>query len=357
MKVSFQKYSKHTGFEYLNQLADHVDSIGHVAMRKIGTIAGNWMLKPQHREFQSDLFLILETVGAEILVRESKGSKIVSNFRDFLEIDMRHKLIYSVVLPRLKYNYVYRSYKIMSRAQNAHAIVNAGFLFQLNKKTQVFERPNIIFGGVSAKFMHASKTEQYLEGKALLTSNSLRKALNILGSELKPELILPEASPEYRTKLAQFVLSLKPDKIDARIRSGGTMLKRPISSGKTDYNVDKSLWPVNKPIEAYYQTSGEAEYIDDIPHRDDEVLCASVLAPATGPIDRIDASEALVLDGVVAFYSAKDVPGKNITVDKSSFINYSDELAYSSKINQNLSISSHRQIGLLSNFLTASLDT
>ncbi|OXU29995.1 hypothetical protein TSAR_008941 [Trichomalopsis sarcophagae] len=102
MEVSFQKYSKHTGFEYLNQLADHVDSIGHVAMRNIGTIAGNLMLKHQHREFQSDLFLILETVGAEIHVLESKGSNIVLNFRDFLEIDMRYKLIYSVVLPRLK---------------------------------------------------------------------------------------------------------------------------------------------------------------------------------------------------------------------------------------------------------------
>lgn len=34
-KASFRKYSKDPGFEYLNQLADHVDLIGHVAMRNV----------------------------------------------------------------------------------------------------------------------------------------------------------------------------------------------------------------------------------------------------------------------------------------------------------------------------------
>ncbi|OXU29496.1 hypothetical protein TSAR_010099 [Trichomalopsis sarcophagae] len=339
MRACCQKYSKEDGFEYLNQLAYHIHLIGHLAMRNIGTIAGNLMLKHQHPEFQSDLFLILETAGAELHILESEGSKISSTFLDFMEIDMRHKLIYSVVLPRLESNYVYKTYKIMPRAQNAHAIVNAGFLFRLDDKAQVLEQPNIIFGGISAKFFHASETEKYLKGKVLLDSNTLKNALSTLGNELKPDLILPEASPEYRKKLAQalfykFVLSLKPDKIDARLRSGGTMLKRPISSGKTDYNVDKSLWPVNKPItkiEAYYQTSGEAEYIDDIPHRDDEVFCAFVLAPATGPIDSIDASEALGMDGVVAFYSAKDVPGKNVFVDQTALITYTDELLFAEK--------------------------
>ncbi|XP_008214986.2 indole-3-acetaldehyde oxidase [Nasonia vitripennis] len=339
MRACCQKYSKDDGFEYLNQLAYHINLIGHLAMRNIGTIAGNLMLKHQHPEFQSDLFLILETAGAELHILESEGSKISSTFLDFMEIDMRHKLIYSVVLPRLEYNYVYKTYKIMPRAQNAHAIVNAGFLFRLDDKTQVLEQPNIIFGGISAKFFHASETEKYLKGKVLLDSNTLKNALSTLGNELKPDLILPEASPEYRKKLAQalfykFILSLKPNKIDARLRSGGTMLERPISSGKTDYNVDKNLWPVNKPvtkIEAYYQTSGEAEYIDDISHRDDEVFCAFVLAPETGPIDSIDASEALGMDGVVAFYSAKDVPGKNVFVDQTALITYTDELLFAEK--------------------------
>lgn len=41
----------------------------------------------------------------------------------------------------------------MPRAQNAHAVVNAGFLFKLDNKGNVLERPNIIFGGIRPDFV------------------------------------------------------------------------------------------------------------------------------------------------------------------------------------------------------------
>ena len=41
----------------------------------------------------------------------------------------------------------------MPRAQNAHADVNAGFLFKLDAETKVIERPNIIFGGINPDFV------------------------------------------------------------------------------------------------------------------------------------------------------------------------------------------------------------
>ena len=41
----------------------------------------------------------------------------------------------------------------MPRAQNAHAMVNAGFLFKLNKNNEVLEKPNIIFGGIKYDFV------------------------------------------------------------------------------------------------------------------------------------------------------------------------------------------------------------
>lgn len=43
----------------------------------------------------------------------------------------------------------------MPRAQNAHAIVNAGFLFELDSDTtKVLQKPNIIFGGINSKFVN-----------------------------------------------------------------------------------------------------------------------------------------------------------------------------------------------------------
>lgn len=41
----------------------------------------------------------------------------------------------------------------MPRAQNAHAHVNAGFLFKLNGAGKVLEQPNIIFGGINKNFV------------------------------------------------------------------------------------------------------------------------------------------------------------------------------------------------------------
>lgn len=72
-------------------------------------------------------------------------------------------------------------------------------------------------------------------------------------------------------------------------------------------------------LEAIYQTSGEAQYCNDLPQYPDEVFCAFVHAQiGNGKIESIDASKALNMKGVIAFYSAKDVPGKNLCIAASS---------------------------------------
>lgn len=135
----FQKYSVEDGFKYLSQMAQHVNLIANVPVRNIGSIAGNFMIKHAHNEFPSDMFLILETVGTQVHVLESPGCKQSVTLLEFLKLDMFHKIIYSVVLPSLSNDYVYRSYKIMPRAQNAHAHVNAGFLFKLDGSDKVMD--------------------------------------------------------------------------------------------------------------------------------------------------------------------------------------------------------------------------
>lgn len=73
---------------------------------------------------------------------------------------------------------------------------------------------------------------------------------------------------------------------------------------------------MNKPtikLEAIQQTSGEAQYCNDLPPYPGEVFCAFVSTEiGNGKIKSIDASKALALKGVVAFFASKDVPGKNL---------------------------------------------
>lgn len=91
--------------------------------------------------------------------------------------------------------------QIMPRGQNAHAIVNAGFLYKLNLDNTV-SKATLVFGGLSSKFIHAQQTEVYLNGKPLFRNETLQGALRILKKELVVEPIPPEPSVEFRRKLA-----------------------------------------------------------------------------------------------------------------------------------------------------------
>ena len=57
------------------------------------------------------------------------------------------------------------------------------------------------------------------------------------------------------------------------------------------------MWPVNQPVpklESLYQTSGEAQYINDIPIKINEVFCALTIANELGIFEKIDTTEAMV---------------------------------------------------------------
>ncbi|XP_025155411.1 xanthine dehydrogenase/oxidase isoform X3 [Harpegnathos saltator] len=324
---TFEKYSSESGFKHLRHLAHHIDLIASVPVRNMGSIAGNLMIKHAHHEFPSDLFLMLETAGTQLHILDGPGRKHNLMLLDFLNTDMRHKVIYSVVLPRLSDEYEYRSYKIMPRAQNAHAHVNAGFLFKLDGGGKVLEKPNIIFGGINEHFLHAKTTEQLLVGKRIFDKQVLKSALETLHNELQPDHVLPDYSPKFRRTLAmglfyKFLLSIKPDEVNAKFRSGGTILSREVSSGVQDFDTDKKIWPLNKPtvkLEAIHQTSGEAQYCNDLPPFPGEVFCAFVHTNiGNGKIESVDPSKALKMKGVIAFYSAKDVPGKNLCIAAAS---------------------------------------
>jgi hypothetical protein len=58
----------------------------------------------------------------------------------------------------------------------------------------------------------------------------------------------------------QFILSLSPPGLPARLLSGGKDLVRPLSSGKQQFDTDKTEWPLTKPVpklEALAQCSGK----------------------------------------------------------------------------------------------------
>ncbi|KDR17215.1 hypothetical protein L798_08320, partial [Zootermopsis nevadensis] len=322
MNLFYSLAEERPSYKYTKFLADHIDLIANVPVRNVTTIAGNLAMKHEHNEFPSDMYLMLEAAGATLNIAEN--GKILENvsMTAFLDMEMKHKIIHRINLPKLDENHYLTTFKIMPRAQNAHAYVNAGFLFKIsmNESGKVLEKPRIVYGGINPQFIHASNTESYVNGKNLFDRKVLRTALKILDRELYPDHVLPDASPAYRKGLAEalfykFVLGLSPPDLPGNLVSGGKLLERPISTGKQDFETNESVWPLNKPLpklEAVAQCSGEAQYVNDIPKMPGEVYAAfSLTTVAQGYIGNINPSRALEMPGVVAFLSAKDIPGEN----------------------------------------------
>lgn len=69
IKILEESAAKDRGHQYLTHFVKHLKLVANTAVRNAGTIAGNLMIKHQYPEFPSDVFLLLETVGATLSIR------------------------------------------------------------------------------------------------------------------------------------------------------------------------------------------------------------------------------------------------------------------------------------------------
>ncbi|XP_052742076.1 uncharacterized protein LOC112054756 [Bicyclus anynana] len=293
-------------FKYVNILKSHLELVAHTTIRNLATLAGNIMIKHRHTDFKSDIFLLLETVGAQITILKEDGLKQILPTQAFLKEDMTGKIILNIIFLPLNMEHKIVTYKIMPRSQSVHALVNAGFLYKLSEDN-IVQDCRIVYGGLSQQFSRASNTERYLMGKKLFVNKTLQGALDLLNKELVVEDNPPDSPVQYRHQVAlglfyKGLLSLCPSStLNSEYRSGAVQLRdtRPVSEGHQVYDTDETLWPLNKAIpksDALILCAGEAEFSDDIPSLPGEVFAAFVLAKVPlGTIEKIDTSRAMVI--------------------------------------------------------------
>ncbi|XP_055686789.1 uncharacterized protein LOC129792085 isoform X2 [Lutzomyia longipalpis] len=309
-------------FKYAEEMVKHIDLVANVPVRNVGSVAGNLSIKHQHNEFPSDIFLLLVTVGAKFTIRDTKGSDLVVAAEDFLGIDMKKKILTKISLPALPADkFEMRSFKITPRAQNAHAYVNAGFLFEFSSARDKIQSARICYGGINPKFVRASAAEKLLVGSDPFTNDTLKKVIDSLKDELKCDAVMPDAAPEFRQKLAiglfyKAILGMAPEgKVRKEFKSGGSVIDRPLSSGKQTFDTYKGNWPLTQPVEkleATIQCSGEIKYTNDFPKMPNELWAAFVHATEVQSVIKdVDPQDALKIPGVVAFFGPKDIPGNN----------------------------------------------
>ncbi|XP_044314571.1 indole-3-acetaldehyde oxidase [Drosophila rhopaloa] len=330
--------AKRPGFEYCAQLWQHFNLIANVPVRNNGTLAGNISIKKQHFEFPSDVFITFEALDVHVLVYDNPSTQRVMTLLSYLG-DTTPKLVLGGFILKAypKERFLFRSYKILPRAQNVHAYVNAGFLIEWQDiQRRIVRSARICFGNIRPDYIHDEQVEQLLPGKDLYDPATVAQIFQQLPASLQPEERPPEASPEYRQILAcsllyKFLLSTAPkERVRDSYRTGGLLLERPLSSGSQTFETIKKNYPVTQPVqklEGLIQCSGEATYMNDLLTTSNAVHCAFVTAKRVGAtIVQIDPSAALQCKGVLAFYSAKDIPGSNNFVPVDQFTPEVDEL-------------------------------
>lgn len=103
-------------FFYCRQIAKHIEQVAHPAVRNVGTIAGNLTIKHQHNEFVSDIYILLEAIGATLTIISSGGSIRIVSIADYMKINMKNRIIVKVTLPSLpKKQYEFFSYKVRKK--------------------------------------------------------------------------------------------------------------------------------------------------------------------------------------------------------------------------------------------------
>ncbi len=96
-------------YGYGAQAASHLrDHFGNVSVRNVGSVGGNLWMRHAHPDFASDLYVVLEALGARVGVRGADSAETeVYDLGQWLGVDMEKKVILFVYLPALTSQHVF----------------------------------------------------------------------------------------------------------------------------------------------------------------------------------------------------------------------------------------------------------
>ncbi|XP_071810476.1 xanthine dehydrogenase/oxidase-like isoform X1 [Asterias amurensis] len=287
----------------------------------------------------SDLNPLLMAALCTVELMSSKGGRTVTLDGSFFtgyrkNIIEPEEIIINISIPFSSQNEYFYGYKQSPRREDDIAVVNAGMRVVLIPGTDEVEDCTVAYGGMAPTTVLATKTMENIKGK-----NWSDGLVEHITPFLVEDLPLPPGAPggmeSYRQSLAlgfffKFYLAVLeqinrdavniigssiPESYKSANQSWdknsaqGVQMYQEVPSGQPDSDA------VGRPLthlSALKQTTGEAVYVDDIPHMDDELYLGLVISKkAHANIISVDATKALAVEGVHAYVDVNDVPGRN----------------------------------------------
>lgn len=216
----------------------------------------------------------------------------------------------------------FRAYKQAKRKDDDIAIVTGALRVKLDEKG-VVEQANLCFGGMAAWTTAAKQTNSFLVGKRFAELETLEGAMNALEQDFNLQFSVPGGMASYRKALAMSFfyrfyheVMLGLGDIKHTDEQAVEELERDISTGETDGTAALAyqqtiVGKANPHLAALKQTTGEAQYTDDIPKLANELSgCLVLSTKAHAKIKSVDYSAALDIPGVVDYIDHKDMPNK-----------------------------------------------
>ncbi|XP_050457296.1 xanthine dehydrogenase isoform X2 [Cataglyphis hispanica] len=299
-------------------------------IRNVAAVGGNIMTGSPI----SDLNPIFMAANIKLNLCSLKhGSRTVPMDHTFFvgyrrNVVLPEEILVSIDIPFTKENQYFIAYKQAKRRDDDIAIVNMALNVHFVPDKNIIQEAHIAFGGMAPTTILARQTCQKIIGK-IWNKSILEEVYESLLEELPLADDAPGGMIKYRRSLTLslffkgFVHISK--KLSNNISTAECLSKELESASECfHYKVPKSsqyyqVVPkdqkshdlIGRPIvhaSAFKQATGEAIYCDDMPKYAEELYLALVLSTrAHAKILRIDPTKALSMEGVVSFFSSKDI--------------------------------------------------
>jgi xanthine dehydrogenase/oxidase len=215
---------------------------------------------------------------------------------------------------------VFRAYKQAKRKDDDIAIVTGALGVKIDDDG-VVEKANLVYGGMAAMTVAAKNANEYLVGKKFAELETLEGAMNALEKDFGLPFSVPGGMASYRKSLAlgffyrfyHEVMAILGG-VDHADEQAVEELDRELSTGLCDENatndyVQEVVGKANPHLAALKQTTGEAQYTDDIPPMANELYgCLVMSTRAHAKIKSVDYAPALEVAGVVDVVDRHDMP-------------------------------------------------
>ncbi|ESZ95547.1 xanthine dehydrogenase [Sclerotinia borealis F-4128] len=289
-------------------------------IRNVASLAGNIVTASPI----SDINPVLMASDSILTIQSRAQGKIELPMSDFFVSYRTTKLPIDAVivdirvpLPSPNVREITKAYKQAKRKDDDIAIVTAAFRVRLDDDA-VVSQVSLVYGGMAPMTIKASKTMKFLLGKPWNDSTTLNKSMERLAEEFNLKYDVPGGMASYRQTLAislffrfwhEVISDLGMGNVDPDLINE---IHRGISSGTRDNHNPYEQRVVGKQIphlSALKQTTGEAEYIDDMPRQHRELFGAMVLSShAHAKLVEVDWTSAVESGLALGYVDVNSIP-------------------------------------------------